>query len=354
MIVKLEKTTLVLLAFVPLSLYLRFFTQEMTLTFIAAILAIIPLSRIIGFATNELVLQTRPVFGGLLNATLGNAVELIIAVFALREGLLGLVQASIVGSILNNLLLLIGLSIFFGGIRYKEQTFNKDSVGVSSTMLIIAMVGLAIPTVYSLTSKAVPRNEAIISNSVAVVLAVIYLAGLVFAFFTHKHLFDSNNEVTAEHEKPQISTRVALAVLCVSMTAVIFVSELLVEGFKYATADLGLSQTFLGVVVVAIITNIAEKINAIHFALENKLDVALEIGLSSATQIALFVVPLLVFISHVLGYKFSLVFSTFEIVSVFFTVMIINYLSSDGKCNWLEGAQLLSVYLIIAIAVYFV
>jgi Ca2+:H+ antiporter len=335
-------------------MYLRFFTQLSGLTFIFAILAIIPLSRIIGYATNELILQTRPAFGGLLNATLGNAVELIIAVFALREGLIGLVQASIVGSILNNLLLLIGLSVFFGGMRFKQQRFNKDSVGVSSTMLIIAMVGLAIPTVYSLTTKAAPMNEAVISNAVAVVLAMVYLAGLVFAFSTHKHLFDASDEMRLEHESPNLKIKAALMLLGAAMAAVIFISELLVEGFKYATADLGLSQTFLGVVVVAVITNIAEKISAIHFALENKLDVALEIGLNSATQIALFVVPLLVFISHVGGYRFSLVFSTFEIVSVFFTVMIVNYLSSDGKCNWLEGVQLLSVYLIIAIAFYFV
>ncbi len=354
MVVKLEKITWLLLIFVPMSVYFGFFTHERTLTFITAVFAIISLARIIGYATKELVLQTSPVFGGFLNATFGNAVELIIAILALRAGLLEVVQASIIGSVLNNLLLLIGISIFVGGLKYREQTFNKDSVGVSSTMLIIAMVGLAIPTIYSLTVKTSPGKENIISYAVAVVLALIYLASLLFAFITHRHLFDASDEIKASNGKAQTSVKTALLILLPATLTLVFVSALLVEGFKHATTNLGLSQTFLGVVVVAIITNIAEKLNAIHFAIQNKLDVALEIGLSSATQIALFVVPILVFISHVFNYGFSLVFSPFQIVSVFFAVMIVNYLSSDGKCNWLEGAQLVSVYLIIAIAFYFV
>ncbi|MBM3308752.1 MAG: calcium/proton exchanger [Candidatus Altiarchaeales archaeon] len=354
MVVRLEKITLLLLLFVPVSVYFSFFTEDRLLTFVTSVFAIIPLARIIGYATKEVILQTRPVFGGFLNATFGNAVELIIAVFALRAGLLQVVQASIVGSVLNNLLLLIGLSIFFGGLKYKKQTFNKESVGVSSTMLIIAIVGLTIPTIFSLTVKANSWGDMMISNAVAVVLAVIYLAGILFAFITHKHLFDASDEIKAERETPQISVKTAAIILLLTTIAVVFESELLVEGFKHAIADYGLSQAFVGVVVIATITNIAEKINAVHFARENKLDVALEIGLTSATQIALFVVPILVFVSHIFDYGFSLVFSPFEIVSVFFAVMIVNYLSSDGKCNWLEGVQLISVYLIIAIAFYFI
>lgn len=353
MAVKLGKITLLLLAFIPVSVYYGFFTEDRVLTSVTAVLAILPLARIIGYATKEVVLQTSPVFGGFLNATFGNAVELIIAVLALRAGLLQVVQASIVGSILNNILLIIGLSLFFGGLKYKKQTFNKESVGVSSTMLIIAIVGLAIPTIYSLTVKADPGEASIISNAVAVVLALIYVAGLMFAFVTHRHLFDASDEIKAVNEKPHISVKTAVIILLLAAIMVVFESELLVEGFKHLIAEYGLSQAFLGIVVIATISNIAELINAVHFTRENKLDVALEIGLSSAVQIALFVVPILVFVSHIFNYGFSLVFSPFEIVSVFFAVMIVNYLSSDGKCNWLEGMQLVSVYIIIAIAFYF-
>ncbi|MFH1054881.1 MAG: cation transporter, partial [Candidatus Altiarchaeota archaeon] len=243
---RIGRATLLLLVFIPFSLYLGFFTQYKTLALITTVCAIIPLSRIIGYATNELALQTSPTVGGLLSATFGNVVELIIAVFALRMGLIGIVQASIVGSILGNLLLLIGLSIFFGGLRFKEQKFNKDSVGVSSTMLIIAIVGLAVPTVYSMVGGAEPGDERIINDAVAAVLALIYVAGLIFAFVTHKHLFDASDEVKAKGVKHTISIRTASIILLLATVAVVFESELLVEGFKHATVNLGLTQTFLG------------------------------------------------------------------------------------------------------------
>jgi Ca2+:H+ antiporter len=355
MVFNVGKVTLLMLFFIPVSLYYGFFTGDKLLASVTAILAIMPLARIIGYATKEIVLQTNPVFGGFLNATFGNAVELITAVFALKAGLLQVVQASLIGSVLNNILLLMGLSIFLGGLKFKRQTFNKEAVGVSSTMLIIAIVGLAIPTIYALTVKADPGGSSVISNAVAVVLAIIYLAGVLFAFVTHRHIFDSSDEVKeAEKERPQISVKTAVALLLLTTLVVVFESELMVDGFKYMISDYGLSQAFLGVVVIATLSNIAENINAVHFARENKLDVSLEIGLNSAVQIALFVVPILVFVSHIFNYGFSLVFSPFEVVSLFLAVMIVNYLSSDGKCNWLEGMQLVSVYLIIAIAFYFI
>lgn len=343
-----------LLLFVPISCFSAFFLHDKTLTFVTAALALVPLARIIGYCTKELALQSSPMIGGLANATFGNIIELIIAILALREGLIQVVKASIIGSIIGNILLLIGLSLFFGGLKYKEQRFNKDSAGISSTMLIIAVTGLAIPTVYALTVKPAFAQVQVLSDGVAIVLAIIYCAGLVFSLFTHKHLFDASDEIKASKEKPTISSRAALIILLFTTLFVAFEAELLVKGVEFAAVSLGLTQTFVGVVVIAIITNIAEKANAIHFSLENKLDIALEIGLSSAIQIALFVVPILVFISEVMNYGFSLVFSMFEIISVVFAVMIVNYLSADGRCNWLEGAQLISVYLIIACAFYFV
>jgi Ca2+:H+ antiporter len=343
-----------MLLFIPVSFYFAFFTQDKTITFITTIFAIVPLARIIGYATREIALQTNPTLGGLVNATFGNAIELIIAILALSRGLIRVVQASIIGSIIGNLLLLIGLSVFVGGIKYKEQKFNKDSVGVSSTMLIIAVAGLAIPSVYALTVKPDIHQVSMLSDAVAIVLALTYLASLVFSLITHKHLFDASDEIKATHHLPTITKKGAYIILFLTTIVVAIESELMVRVVSDAALNLGLTQTFIGIVVIAIITNIAEKANAIHFALDNKIDIGLEIGLSSAIQIALFVVPILVLLSQLFNYGFSLVFSMFEIIAVVFAVMIVNYLSSDGRCNWLEGVQLIAVYSIIAIAFYFV
>jgi Ca2+:H+ antiporter len=350
---KIGKFFLFMLVFIPIS-YFAAYTENKLLTAFTAILAIIPLARIIGFATKEIALQTNPSIGGLVNATFGNIIELLIAVFALHRGLIEIVKASVIGSIIGNILLLIGMSIFFGGLKFKEQKFNKDSAGVSSTMLIIAVAGLAIPTVYAFTAKPDVFKIQILSNAVALVLSFTYILSLFFAFFTHKHLFDASDDIKASKEKPTITRKMAVIILLIVTVAVAIESEILVRYIEHAATSIGLTQTFIGVVIIAIVTNIAEKANAIHFALENKLDISLEIGMSSAIQIALFVIPILVFISHIFNYGFTLVFSFFEIISMVFAVMIINYLLADGRCNWLEGVQLMSVYLIIAVAFYFI
>ena len=351
---RLERGFLPLLAFIPISCFFALFTEHRTMTFITSILAIIPLARLIGRTTREIALQSNPAFGGLINATFGNAIELFICILALSRGLTVVVQASIIGSIIGNILLLTGLSIFAGGLRFKEQTFNKDSIGVSSTMLIIAVTGLAIPTVYSLTTTAGVRQVQILSDAVAIVLALVYFAGLIFAFFTHKHLFDASDEILASDEKPTMSKQKATVLLLLATLAVAIESHFLVRDVEVAAKSMGITQTFIGVVVIAIISNISEKVSAIRFAMENKLDLSLEIGLSSAIQIALFVVPTLVLVSELFGMQFSLKFSMFEIISVVLAVMIVNHLSSDGRCNWLEGVQLVSVYLIIAMAFFFI
>ncbi|MFA6089166.1 MAG: calcium/proton exchanger [Candidatus Woesearchaeota archaeon] len=351
---RIGKIFLWLLIFVPISWLSAYIIHDQTLTFIFAIIALIPLARIIGYSTKEFSLQTNPAWGGLINATFGNMIELFIAILALSRGLYHVVQASIVGSIIGNILLLIGLSVFFGGLKYKEQKFNKDSIGISATMLIIAIAGLAIPTVYALTVDTTPREIQLVSDAVAIVLAITYIAGLVFSLITHKHLFDASDEIKATKEKPTITKKTAILYLCLTTIAVAIESELLVGQIEHVAISLGITQMFIGAVIIAIVTNIAEKTTAIHFALENKLDIALEIGLSSAIQIALFVVPILVVVSDIMNYNFSLVMSLFQIISMLFAVMIVNYLSADGKCNWLEGVQLLSVYLIIAIAFFFI
>ncbi|MFH1101898.1 MAG: calcium/proton exchanger [Methanobacteriota archaeon] len=341
-----------MLIFIPISMFFAVFTTNKTATFITAVLAIIPLARIMGYATKEISLQTNPTVSGLFSATFGNAIELIIAIFALKNNLIDLVKASLIGSIVGNILFLVGLSIFFGGIRYKNQRFNNQAIAVSSTMLIIVVAGLAIPSIFSFTHGT--AHLQLLSTAVAIVMALIYLAGLVFSLLTHKDLFDASDEMKATQEKPTISRRQAAFILLLTIIAVSVESEFLVQGITTAAETLGITQIFIGIVVIAIITNIAEISTSIHFALENKLDVSIEIGLSSAIQIALFVVPIIMLISLVFNFGFSLVFPLFEILAVIIAVLIVNYISADGRCNWLEGAQLISVYSIIAIAFFFV
>ncbi len=342
-----------LLLFVPLSFFSGLVIKNDTLTFITCIFAIVPLARIMGYTTKEISLQTNPTISGLLSATFGNAIELIIAIFALRAGLIQVVQASIIGSIIGNILLLIGLAIFAGGLRYKNQRFNNETIAVSSTMLIIVVAGLAIPSVYDFLSPHGPHIQ-VLSAAVAVVMTLIYLAGLFFSLRTHRDLFDASDEMKATHERPTMNKRLAAVILLCTVIVVAIESELLVHGIETAGATIGITQTFIGIVVIAIITNIAEKSTAVHFALANKLDVSIEIGLSSAIQIALFVVPILMLVSQVFNFGFTLVFTPFEILAVMLAVLIVNYLSGDGRCNWLEGAQFISVYAIIAIAFFFV
>jgi Ca2+:H+ antiporter len=349
---KLEKSFGWMLLFIPISVFFGFIAHNGTIGFITSVIAIIPLAVIIGYATKEISLQANPTVGGLVSATFGNLIELIIAVLALNRGLIEIVQASIIGSIIGNILLLTGLSLFFGGLKYKHQHFNKAAAGVSSTMLIIAIVGLTMPSLFAF-AKASPSTVTALSEFVALVMALIYVAGLWFSLKTHKELFDASDEIRATRQKPSLSIKSASLVLCVATLLVALESEILVRGVESAAVSIGLSHTFIGIVVLAIVTNIAEKSAAVKFALENRISISLEIGLSSAIQIALFVVPILVLISEVFNFGFTLVFSFFEVVAVFMAVMIINYLSADGRCNWLEGAQLISVYFIIAIAFFF-
>jgi Ca2+:H+ antiporter len=350
---RIGKSFYLLLIFIPISMLLYLFTKEDTLIFITSVLAIVPLARIMGYSTKEISLQTNPTVSGLFSATFGNAIELIIAILALNAGLIQVVQASIIGSIIGNILLLVGLSIFAGGLRYKNQRFNNETIAVSSTMLIIVVAGLAIPSVYEIVTPHFPQIEPL-SGAVAVVMAFIYLAGLVFSLRTHKDLFDASDEMKATQERPTMSRRLAALFLFLAIVVVTFESEILVGTIEHAAQAIGLSQMFIGLVVIAIITNIAEISTAVHFSMKNKIDVSIEIGLSSAIQIALFVVPILMLVSQIFHFGFTLVFTPFEILAVILAVLIVNYLSADGRCNWLEGAQLISVYAIIAIAFYFV
>ena len=348
-----------LLIFVPISMLCQGLRAPDIVIFIASVGALIPLARYIGRATESIALQSNHTIGGLMNATFGNLIELLIAIFAIAHSLtqprlIEVVKASIIGSIIGNILLLIGLSMFFGGLKYSEQRFNRYSAGVSSTMLIICVVGMAIPSVYSRTTQTGVEHMNAVSGVVSGLLAAIYICGLVFALFTHRHLFDTSDELRAAKEKPEWTMHKAGIILLVSSALAAYESELLVSRIEAATQFFHFTHVFVGAVIVAIVTNIAEKTNAILFARKNNIDLSIEIGTSSAIQIALFVVPILVFTSLLMGRPFLLDFSGFQLVAMVFAVMIVNSLAPDGRCNWLEGAQLIAVYLIIATAFYFI
>jgi len=342
----------IFLVFVPVSIALFYFHANSLVTFIAIGASIIGISHVLVETTDIIAQRVSNTISALINATFGNAIEFFIAIFALRNGLIDLVKASIVGSIILNVLLLIGLSMVSGGLKYKEQKFNKDSAGLSSTMLMIAVVGLIMPSMYHLLLNK-PAHA--MSLSVSIVLGIVYILSLFYTLFTHKHLFVVEREAPSTPHFRPFSLRTAVVLLFVTIGLAGFLSFLLVDTVDPLISKMNLSETFLGLVVVAILTNIPEHISALAFARKNNMTLSLEIGMSSALQIALFVVPVLVILSSTLtGHALNLEFSPFALVSLVMTAMIANYISSDGVCHWLEGVLLISVYMLIAIAFYYV
>ena len=350
-----------LLLFIPVSLILHAIPGMNPLwVFLAAALAIVPLAGLMGKATEELAKHLGATWGGLLNATFGNAAELIIGLSALREGphLVALVQASIVGSILGNVLLVLGASILAGGLRYKLQFFNQEQAQSQSINLLLAALSLSVPAIFvaAYSHRAVPNPVAIdrLSLWVAGVLLVVYLASLWFSLRTHQDLFRAceADEVTPD-EPPVWNKRTAMGALAVATTFVAVESEVLVKSVQGAALALGLNQVFIGIIVLAIIGNNAEQSTAVWMALKNKMDISMNIAIGSSIQIAMFVAPVLVFASVLLHNPMTFVFSIPEITAIGFSVLIAAFIAGDGKCHWLEGAQLLAAYLLIALAFFF-
>jgi len=340
-----------LLIFVPLSFVLYYLQINSVITFFVTAIALAAITHFIAESTSIIARSVSNTISALINATFGNVVEFFIAIFALRDGLVSLVKASITGSIVINVLLLIGLSMLAGGLKYKEQRFNKDSAGVSSTMLIIMVVGLALPSLYNVT---VGKPEQTMSFAVSIILGIIYLLSLLYTLVTHRHLFVVERKGPHD-EHSRWSTRTAVIILLIATALVSFESSILVKTIEPLIQLGGFTETFVGLVFIAILTNIPEHLSAINFARKNNMTLSLEIGMSSALQIALFVVPVLVLVSSLyLGNPLDLVFSPFELVAIVITAMIANYISSDGVCHWLEGAQLIAVYSLIATVFYFI
>jgi len=341
----------VLLIFIPITIVAHLLNLPAIFVFILSAISIIPLAKYIGEATEELTVYTGPALGGFLNATFGNATELIIGIFALQAGLTEVVKASLTGSILGNLLLVLGTAIFFGGVKRPKQTFNGTAAKASASTLLLAVIALVIPAIFFQTSKISATGGVIekLSILIAVIMIISYLASLVFSLFTHKHLY---TEDVGKYEA-KWSIKKSIIILLISTVAVAFMSEILVGSIEPLVASFGWTELFIGVIFVAIIGNAAEHTSAITMAIKGKMDLALQVSIGSATQIAMFVAPALVLISLFFPTNMSLVFNTFELVAIIFSVFIVNAIIEDGECNWFEGVQLVMAYIIIAVAFFF-
>ena len=365
-----------LLVFVPVAFVLRFvpWLENPTALFICSCLAIIPLAGWMGRATEHLAEHLGQGVGGLLNATFGNAAELIIALFALSKGLTGVVKASITGSIIGNILLVLGLSFLVGGVKYQKQQFNRTAASISATALTLAAIALVIPTIFHVAAAQVPvaqggwtpAQEQNLSLAIAIVLFLTYVLTLVFTLVTHKSLFaghshsagtEAGEEMTlmeAEHgAHAPWSVRKAVIVLVIATVFVALVSEFLVGAVEGARETLGLTEVFVGVIIVAIIGNAAEHSSAILLAARNKMDITIGIAVGSSLQIALLVAPILIFASYIFGTPMDLEFTLPEVIAVAAAILIVEQISGDGESNWVEGVQLLSVYAVLAILFYF-
>jgi Ca2+:H+ antiporter len=347
-----------MLAFIPVSVALAWLSPERHVAiFATSVLAILPLAGYIGRATEALAGQLGGAIGGLLNATFGNAAELIIGALALREGLVDLVKASITGSMIGNLLLVFGASALVGGVRHPTQHFNRTAAGLGTTMLLLSTIALIVPAVFHWLSRGVPNSpELKLDTEIAVVLFITYCLSLLFTLRTHRDA--AGVGVQTKHAggegKPHEGKKRWILMLLGATLAVAVVSEVMVGSVEETARDLGFTQLFVGVIIVALIGNAAEHYSAVVMAANNKMDAAISIAVGSSTQIALFVAPALVFLSYGLApHPMDLVFSTFELVAISLSVLSIAFIAHDGETHWMEGVQLLAVYMILALGFFF-
>jgi Ca2+:H+ antiporter len=347
-----------LLVFVPIAIVLELMHADPIAIFACSALAIIPLAGWMGRATEHLAERLGEGIGGLLNATFGNAAELIIALMALRKGLYEVVKASITGSIIGNILLVLGLSLLMGGLKFPRQVFNKTAAMLGSTMLALSAVALLMPGIFHLVVAGKPNvREQDLSLEIAIVLFVTYILSLIFTLRTHSHLYVGGGEEHQEEEKALgthgwSQTRSVLTLLGATVL-VALMSEFLVGAVEEASHKLGLTEIFVGVILVAIIGNAAEHSTAVLVALKNKMDLALNIAIGSSMQIALFVAPVLVFASYLFGKPMDLLFSPLEVVAITVSVLVVALIAQDGESNWMEGVLLLAVYIILGLTFYF-
>jgi Ca2+:H+ antiporter len=345
-----------MLVLIPVAIGLEFAEADPLYIFIASAGAIIPLAGWMGRATEWISEHLGPGIGGLLNATFGNAAELIIAVMALRAGLFDVVKASITGSIIGNILLVLGLAILFGGAKFPELRFNRTAASLSTTLLALSAVALIMPAMFHRLSESATQApaERTLSLEISIVLAITYVLSLIFSLHTHKHLYVGPASEASEHAlgMQHVPLWRATVILVIATGFVALMSEMLVGTVEHAAQRLGMTDVFVGVFLLAIIGNAAEHSTAVLMAMKGKMDLSMNIAVGSSLQVALLVAPLLVFISYVFGRPMDLVFTTFEIAAVALSVGIVNLIALDGESNWMEGVLLLAVYGILGLAFY--
>ena len=343
-----------LLACIPIAIALEVIKADPVYVFTVSALAIVPLAGLLGRATEHLTSHVGAGVGSLLNASLGNAAELIIALAALREGLHDVVKAWLTGSILGNVLLVLGASMLAGGLRYERQKFNQTAAGTGASLLLLAAIGLIIPALFHFTAS--DRGVAIereLSLEIAIVLFVMYVLSLLFSLKTHRHLYAGESHDAEDLGEEPWSMRLSVGVLTVTTVFIAIMSELLVGAIEPTAHRLGLTQVFVGVILVALVGTAAEHSTAVIVALKNKMDLALGIAVGSSLQIALLVAPVLVFASYLFGTPLDLIFTPFEVAAVTISVLVLGFISMDGESHWMEGAMLVGVYTMLAIAFYF-
>lgn len=376
----------ILLIFIPIGIIVGKMEFSETTIFICNFISIVPLAKLLGFATEELSLRTSETIGGLLNATFGNAVELIVGIIALKNGFIDVVQASMVGSLLSNLLLVLGMCFFFGGMRYKVQSFSITASNTSASLLTMTVFMIILPVAFNYDFKDkedIKEKEVMFSRYTSVVMLVLYISYLFFQLKTHSEFFKSNpslnslvirenttenpeneaerrieegrqvEEEEEENEEPTISLSFSVLLLLIVTLLISVCADYLVDSIDGISEKWNLSKTFVGLILLPIVGNAAEHVTAITVAMKNKMDLAIGVALGSSMQIALMVTPFLVIVGWIVNIDMSLVFSLFETVVVFASAFVVNQLINDGKSNWLEGAMLLGAYVIIAVAYWY-
>jgi Ca2+:H+ antiporter len=348
--------------FIPIAIVLRLLDADPTIVFIASALGVVPTAALMGRATEELAARSGPGIGGLLNVTFGNAPELIIALFALEKGLHEVVKASLIGSILGNVLLVLGAAMVAGGVRRDRQFFDRTAASAQSSMLLLAAAAFAMPAVFQLVEHgSLPgaHDEIVhfgskvehLSLAIALVLIAVYGASLLFSLRTHRELFNPPGEEPEHGAEEPWTVRRSVAMLCLAGVAVGVMSEILVGSIHSAAESAGLSEFFIGAIVVAIVGNAAEHWVAVLVAVKNKMDLAVNIAIGSSAQIALFVAPVLVLASFVIGPgPMPFVLNGFELAAVLLAALIANQVTSEGESTWFEGVLLLAVYAVFGVS----
>ncbi|CDS03808.1 hypothetical protein LRAMOSA06763 [Lichtheimia ramosa] len=342
----------ILLIFVPIAIIFSFIGASDSVIFTLNFIAIIPLAKLLGYATEELAMRTGSTIGSLLNATFGNAVELILGIIALKEGLIRVVQASILGSILSNILLVLGFCFLLGGATRSEQTFNNIAAQTSSSLLALTVLSLLVPAAFAASTPDDKVKEGILalSHGTAIVLLIIYILFLFFQLRTHAGIFEDE----ADEEEIPHTTLVFSVILLLGIAALVSLhADFLVGAIEGVVEQWHINETFVGIILLPLVGNAAEHVSSVTFAMKNKMNLCIGIALSSSLQIGLLVTPVLVLVGWAIGQPMTLFFENFETVVLFASVLIVNYLIQDARSNWLEGALLLCAYAIIGLAFYF-